>query len=93
MKIIHKLVLAFLTVVLLIGIGGYYSVYTTERALRESIGQEYASLAAEILDKVDRHIHSRIEVFQEYSNNSMLHKVLEKSNEEFEKLDDILRLH
>jgi hypothetical protein len=61
---------------------GYFLTYPTEKTLRESIGQEYASLAKEILDKIDRHIHGRIEIFEEYSNNSMLQMVLEKSNQD-----------
>jgi signal transduction histidine kinase/FixJ family two-component response regulator len=68
---------------------GYFLTYPTEKTLRESIGQEYASLAKEILDKIDRHIHGRIEIFEEYSNNSMLQMVLEKSNQDFDKLEDI----
>jgi signal transduction histidine kinase/FixJ family two-component response regulator len=88
-KTIHKLILGYLTVILLIGVVGYFLTYPTEKTLRESIGQEYASLAKEILDKIDRHIHGRIEIFEEYSNNSMLQMVLEKSNQEFDKLEDI----
>ena len=89
MKTIHKLIMGYLTVILLIGVVGYFLTYPTEKTLRESIGQEYASLANEILDKIDRHIHSRIEIFEEHSNNSMLQMTLEKSNQDFDKLEDI----
>ena len=73
----------------MIGVVGYFLTYPTEKTLRESIGQEYASLAREILDKIDRHIHGRIEIFEEYSNNSILQIALEKSNQEFDKLEDV----
>ncbi len=89
MKTIHKLIIGYLTVILLIGVVGYFLTYPTEKTLRESIGQEYASLAKEILDKIDRHIHGRIEIFEEYSNNSMLQIILEKANQDFDKLEDV----
>ncbi len=64
MKISCKLVLGFLIVILLVGIAGYFSVYSTQRALHKSIGEEYASLAYELMDKVDFFVHGKIEVFQ-----------------------------
>jgi PAS domain S-box-containing protein len=88
MKIADKLILGFLIVILSTGVVGYFSVYTTQRALQESVGEEYASLAAEVVDKIDRHIYSRIEVFEEYSKNSIFRRSLQESNQEFEKLDD-----
>ena len=88
MKIADKLILGFLIVILSTGVVGYFCVYTTQRALQESVGEEYASLAAEVVDKIDRHIYSRIEVFEEYSKNSIFRRPLQESNQELEKLDD-----
>jgi hypothetical protein len=88
-KTIHKLILGYLTVILLIGVVGYFLTWTTEKTLRESIGQEYAFLAKGILDEIDIHIHGRIEIFEEYSKNSMLQMTLEKSNQDFDELEDV----
>ncbi|MBW2318455.1 MAG: hypothetical protein JRF24_07220, partial [Deltaproteobacteria bacterium] len=89
MKISGKLVLGFLIVILLVGIVGYFSVYSTQRALHKSIGEEYASLASELMDKVDIYVHDKIEVFQEYVNSPTLRKSVKESNQEFQKLNDI----
>ena len=89
MKIIHKLILGYVIVVIMIGIAGLFSVYTTEKALQQSIGEEHASLAGQILDKVDRYIYGKIEIFQEVANSSALRTALEESNNRFHTLDDI----
>ena len=89
MKISCKLVLGFLIVILLVGIVGYFSVYSTQRALHESIGEEYASLASELMDKVDIYVHGKIEVFQEYANSPTLRKSVKESIQDFQKLNDI----
>jgi len=74
---------------MMIGIAGLFTVYTTEKRLQKSIGEEYASLAFEILDKIDRHIHGKIEIFQETANSSVLRTALQESNERFNTLDDM----
>ncbi len=89
MRIADKLILGFLIVVLSIGIAGYFCVHTAQRALQASVGEEYASLAAEIMDKIDRQVYCRIEVFEEYSKDLTLQKSLQESNQEFQKLNDI----
>jgi len=81
--------LAFVGVALLIGVAGYVSLDISQEALQESIGESSASLAAGILNNIDRAIYSRIEEFQIYSESSEVQEIVKESNEEFEKLDDI----
>ena len=46
-------------------------------------------MAFEILDKIDRHINGKIEIFQETANSSVLRTALQESNERFNTLDDM----
>lgn len=89
MKIGQKLILGFVGIALLIEIVGYICLNASQKALQESIAESSASLAAATLDRIDRGIYSRIKEFQSYSEDSVLQKVTEESNEKFEKLDDI----
>ncbi|MHC4174372.1 MAG: HAMP domain-containing protein, partial [Planctomycetota bacterium] len=89
MKIGQKLILGFVGIALLIEIVGYICLNASQNALQESIRESSASLAAATLDRIDRGIYSRIKEFQSYSEDSVLQKVIEESNEKFEKLDDI----
>ena len=69
MKIIHKLILGFLVVALLIWVVGYFGVYISRKALQKSIGESSVSFTVEISNQIDRDIHSRIEQLQAYSKN------------------------
>jgi signal transduction histidine kinase len=89
MKIGQKLTLAFIGVALLIGVAGYISFNTSQKALQESIGESSVSLAVGTLSNIDRTIYNRIEEFQIYSGNLEVQKAVKESNEEFEKLGDI----
>lgn len=88
MKLNQKLILGFLVLAALVAVIGYVSLYISQAALEQHIKESFVSLAVETLDKIDRHIYSKIETFQEYSKDLMLQQSLLESNQEFEKLDD-----
>jgi PAS domain S-box-containing protein len=89
MKIFHKLFFSFLVFVLLICVFGYFAVFTSQEALEKHIGKTSASLAAQILEQIEKDIDSKIVLFQEYSRDSTLQEVISESNQEVEKLDNI----
>ncbi len=89
MKIIHKLIIGFSVVILLIWIVGYFGVYVSRKALQKLIGESSVSFAVEILNQIDRDIHSRIEQLQAYSKNLGKEEELIRSNQEFDKLDNV----
>ncbi len=89
MRIIHKLLLGFLWVILLIWIIGYFAVYTGQKALQKSIEDNSISLAIEIFDQIDRNIYYKVELFQLYAKDPALQREVLASNQEFEKLDNI----
>jgi PAS domain S-box-containing protein len=89
MKIIHKVILGFLAVILLILIGGLSAVKMSQNALQRSFAESSVSLATDVMDKIDRYIYSKIEEFQLYTRDVLLQKDLFQANTEFEKLDDV----
>ena len=89
MKIGQKLVLGFLLVSALIALVGYIAIIISQEALQERIGSSSVALAVETLDKIDRNIYSRIELFQDHVKHITTQKFISESNEDFEKLDDI----
>jgi len=89
MKITRKLLLGYFIFVLLLWGVGLFAGYQSQRVLRERIGEDFETLASEILNKIDRDIYTKIELFQEYTRASILQKQVIASNQEFEQLDDI----
>ncbi len=89
MRIGQKLVCGFVSVALLVGVVGYVSVNTCQKTLQKTIGENSVTLAVETLDKIDRGIHNRIEVFCSYCKDLILQEATIKSNQEFQKLDNI----
>ncbi len=89
MKIIHKLLLIFFCIALLILFVGYFSIKTNKKILEESIAQNTIQLTSEILRNIGINIQNRTELFQEYSRNLTLNEAVIKSNQEFEKLGNI----
>ncbi len=89
MKIGQKLVLGFILVSMLVGVVGYISINTSRRILQESIGDEAVVLATNVLDGIDRNIYRRIEIFQEYSTDTILQEGIDEFSQIFEKLDDV----
>jgi len=89
MRIGQKLVLSFSIVASLIWGVGFFAVTKSQKALQESIGESSVSLAVEVLNEIDKTIRIRIEEYQAYSHtNSHLYETLEKSNQEFDNLNN-----
>ena len=89
MRIAQKLICGFVSVALLVGVVGYISVNTSQKVLQKTIGENSVMLAQETLDKIDRGIHNRIEEFRSYRKDLTLQEVTIKSNQRFQKLDNI----
>ncbi len=90
MKIIHKMILAFLAVIVLVAfVIGFFAIDSGQKALQRSIEGSSETLAVEVMDKIDRTIYSRIEEFQAYSTDLLLREQIMNSNREFEGLDDM----
>ncbi|MEW6600666.1 MAG: ATP-binding protein [Nitrospirota bacterium] len=89
MKLIHKMILGFLTVTLLIFVTGNLAVNVSEETFRKSFIKNTEFLAVDVLDEIDRAIHDKIVLFEEYSSNLRLQKTIIQSNQEFDKLDDV----
>jgi PAS domain S-box-containing protein len=89
MKIRQKLILGFAGIASLVGVVGIMCVNTSQRALQKSTGESSVALAVETMDKIDRNIYYTIEEFQAYCSDLVLQKTIEKSNREFEKLENL----
>jgi len=89
MKIRQKLILGFVGIASMVGVVGIMCVNTSQRALQKSIGESSVALAVETMDKIDRHIYHTIEEFQAYCSDLVLQETVEKSNREFEKLENL----
>ncbi len=83
MKVTHKLLLGFVSIALLTMVVGDISINTSQKTLREAIGQDFVTLSVETLDKIDRHIYMIVERLQIYSKSLAYNKQLIKSNEKF----------
>ena len=81
--------MAFLAVILLMWVSIFWIFSSSRKVLHKAIGENSVALAVEILDKIDRNIHNRIELFQEYTQDTIPQRAVLESNTEFEKLDDI----
>ena len=89
MKIVHKLIISFLLITILIGVVGYVSTEYSKKTLQKTIGENAAVITAEVLDKINRDIYNKIEKFQSQSKDRELQEALAESNEEFKQLDNI----
>ncbi|HLC18745.1 MAG TPA: PAS domain S-box protein, partial [Thermodesulfobacteriota bacterium] len=92
MRITRRLTLGFLiesvVVVLLIWAVGYFAVSASEKALRRAIEDGSVSLSTEVLSKVERTLHHRIEVFEAYTVDPVLQRAVKESNRAFEAMED-----
>ena len=76
MKIGKKLMLGYSGIAILIGIVGYLSATSAEKALVESIGRGSVSLAAKTLENIDKNIYNKIEMFQDYCKDILLQNTI-----------------
>ena len=88
MKIGHKLTLGFVGLTLLMAGLGYFALRTSQTTLEEAIGKNSADLAEQILDKISRNIHHRVEEIQAYHNSELAQQYLPLSNAQFENMSD-----
>ncbi|MFC1593937.1 ATP-binding protein [Candidatus Omnitrophota bacterium] len=89
MKIGLKLILGFLTVILLVVLAGYLSSHASQKALQQSIGENLTLLSTKVLEEIDRDIAQRIEVFQTYTQSLLLQQMLIASNQEFQQFGNV----
>ena len=89
MKISHKMIFGFVGIALLIFVVSYFSVNISAKSLKEAIGENFTFLMEEKLNKMDRIFFTRIEAMQDYTRNKFLQESIKKSNNEFDKLDNI----
>ncbi len=88
MRILYKLILAFVLISFLIWIVSFFAVDFGQKALEKSIGESFVFIATELLDKIDRHVTARIEVFHELAASDEVQETLDASNAEYGKLDN-----
>jgi signal transduction histidine kinase/CheY-like chemotaxis protein/HAMP domain-containing protein len=89
MKLTHKLILGFLVVALLSWITGYFAVTISRGILEKTFIENVELMAIEILDGIEGDLQKKIETFQEHSRNSLFLEEISKSNQAFQKLEDI----
>lgn len=85
MRIIHKLLLAFLSIGLLVGIAGYIAVTKAERVLISTIGEETVGMATALMYEIDEGVFERIEFLQIYAQQKQLASTAKRSNKIFDK--------
>lgn len=89
MKIIHKMMIGFLSIIALIWVAGYFAVYSSQRALQESIVKSSSFLTGQILEVIDRDIYEKMQIFEESSRDLIVQEAISRSNREFGSLPDI----
>ncbi|GBE05851.1 phytochrome-like protein cph1 [bacterium BMS3Abin10] len=89
MKIIYKLIGGFLAVSLLICLTGYLAVNASKKIMQSVFTDNVSNMALRIMDEIDRDMNYKIETIRAYSADPDLHETVTRSNQDFEKLDDI----
>jgi len=89
MKIGIKLILSFLVVTLFLAAVGYISTSITQKALEKNIGRSSAVLAQTTLNKIDRDIFNKIQIFRDALSDPRLQQVILDSNQEFSNIDNL----
>ncbi len=89
MKIIHKLIIGFLTIALMIWLTGYFSITLTQKALKRYFVDSTSIFAEGLLDSMDRNVQGKIEILQEFASNKLLRQTVIQSNQKFEKISNI----
>lgn len=89
MKIREKIISGYISIILLIFIIGYFSIYVSKKMLTKTIEEYTVAMAHTTLDKIDRAIQKRGEQVEAYAENLPFKEMLIQSNEEFDKLDNV----
>ncbi len=88
-KISTKLItVSMLTVILMVSMAAFL-IYESQKSLKESVGENYVSLAEEMLKRMNEGICLKVGELQTHSRHSVLRKSLSESNRKFQKLADI----
>ena len=66
MRILHKLLLSFFTIVLIISITSFIVVRASHRALRKEIGETATAMAVQSMRELNKRIFERVDHFQEF---------------------------
>ncbi len=67
---------------------GYFALRTSQTTLEDAIGKNSADLAEQILDKISRNIHTRVEEMQAFTTCELAQQYLPLSNAQFENMSD-----
>ena len=89
MKLIHKLIIGFLMVALLIWASGYCALKVSKKTLLDHYVERNGTIANEMLHEVDKYIYGKIETFQAYSSDETVRTTLVDSNRAFQKMKDM----
>ncbi|MFA5239216.1 MAG: ATP-binding protein [Phycisphaerae bacterium] len=89
MKIREKIISGYISIILLICIIGYFSIYVGKKMLTKTVEEYTVAMAHTTLDKIDRVIQGRVEQIETGVVNLPFKEVLTQSNEEFGRLDNI----
>jgi len=92
MRILPKLLLFFLTIAILVSIGGQIAATQSEQALIEKIGENSTDVAASLIHEVDRGFSDQINFLQSHVAHIDLAAYAQKSNIEFSKLQNVDKL-
>ncbi len=88
MKIFTKLALAVFVVACTILVLAYFAADESRRAMRRSVRSTNMLLVGEVMNKLDRHLHGRMEQFRLLSGMKSVRKALEASNNRYSRMDD-----
>jgi len=89
LRIGNRLIISFLVIAISISVVGIVSTFFSQIALEQSINESSKVLAAEIMDTINRNFYYKLEAFELFSQDPILHEVLRESNKKFELIDDI----
>jgi PAS domain S-box-containing protein len=80
--------LGFVGLALLMAGLGYFALRTSQTTLEEAIGKNSSDIVEQILDKISRNIHTRVEETQALATDELTQQYLPLSNAQFENMSD-----
>ena len=88
MKLIHKLIIGFLLIALLIWLTGFFALSVSKRALQHHFINNAKTLAIDLLGRIDREVQGKIEILQEYTLDELLKETVMQSNQHMDELEN-----
>ncbi|MBI4843655.1 MAG: response regulator [Nitrospirae bacterium] len=89
MKLKYKLLAGFLSVTVLVWLGGLVATEMSRKAIEMNFIEANKLIAIRAVNVVERSLSNRIEYFQAYSADKLLRDMVARSNHEFEEISDI----